>query len=193
MSNEINQKQTLQEQINQKTRQLQSHERDAVDVDQLNRKAQSEIKEALRRRLGLIKEHFKKSFEQRKICRQRAICFLKQEQAKKVLDATKKKHSEATETLRREERELQVRVQCSYVCCVGGILLLFSNFKFLLCYHNLYNSATFCFGHPVTVQLPSCGISRDRHSLETLASSVLLIIIRSRVISSDGNSNISLL
>lgn len=107
VSNEINQKQTLQEQINQKTRQLQSHERDAVDVDQLNRKAQSEIKEALRRRLGLIKEHFKKSFEQRKICRQRAICFLKQEQAKKVLDATKKKHSEATETLRREERELQ--------------------------------------------------------------------------------------
>ena len=37
----------------------------------------------------------------------RAICILKQEQAKRVLDETKKAHSEATETLRREERELQ--------------------------------------------------------------------------------------
>ena len=67
----MNQKRTLQEQIEQKTRQLRTHESGTIDVDQLKRKAQTDIKQSLKKRVVLVNDHFKKSVEQRKICQAR--------------------------------------------------------------------------------------------------------------------------
>jgi len=105
LTTEMNQKRTLQEQIDQKTRQLRSHEAEAVDVADLKRKAKEDTRSALKKRLLLIVDHAKKAEEQRTVCQVRAACILKAAQAKERLDAAKKAHAEATETLRREERE----------------------------------------------------------------------------------------
>ena len=75
-------------------------------MEELKRKTKRDTKETLRRRVALIAEHRKKSEEQRKICLARAIFILKQAQTKDRLDAAKKAHADSTETLRREEREL---------------------------------------------------------------------------------------
>ena len=71
LTTEMNQKRTLQEQIDQKTRQLRSHQAEGVDVEDLKRKTQKHIKETLRKRVALIAEHYKTSEEQRRICQAR--------------------------------------------------------------------------------------------------------------------------
>ena len=71
LATDLSQKRTLQEQIDQKTRQLRAHQSEAVDIEQLKMKTKRDTKEALKKRIALIAEHWKKSEEQRKVCQAR--------------------------------------------------------------------------------------------------------------------------